>query len=296
MLKKNTKYKVLLADDEPQNLKYLFEALSDENYYIYTAPNGAIAVEQSMKYMPDAIIMDWEMPETNGIEAIKQLRKEEKTKNIPIIMATGKMTSTENLKTALKAGANDYIRKPFDTIEIIARVNSMIIHSIEHKKNIELQQQIAKQQITHLEEELERNTSELSIAKLRLIKKGEYITELLTDLQNLKKHTTDKGIEIINKIISQCKMNESGVNWKEFELLFEKVHQSFFSQLQLIYPELTLNEKRLCALIKLNLTTKEISAISNKSIDAIKKGKSRLKTKLKLEDIESLYRIIQDIN
>ena len=62
IMKKTERHKILLADDEPQNLKSLFEALTSENYQIYTAPNGAVAFEQALKYLPKAIIMDWDMP------------------------------------------------------------------------------------------------------------------------------------------------------------------------------------------------------------------------------------------
>ena len=144
------KYKILLADDEPQNLKYLFDALATEDYQIFSAPNGAVAVDQAVKHLPDAIIMDWDMPVLNGFEAVKRIRENSATISIPIIMATGKMTSTENLKMALDAGANDYIRKPFDVIEIIARVKSMIRLNQEYNKNIALQHELAEQEIINL--------------------------------------------------------------------------------------------------------------------------------------------------
>ncbi len=296
MASKLTQYTILLTDDEPQNLKYLFDTLSKENYNIIIAPNGKIATDLAVEQQPDAIIMDWDMPEMNGVEATKHIRENEQTKHIPIIMATGAMTSTENLKTALQAGANDYIRKPFDTIEIIARINSMINQSIEHKKNILLQQTIAEQKIKFLEIELEQNTSALSIAKLQLIEKGQYQTKLIDDLQELKIHVSESGYHLINQIISYCKTSKNKINWQELEILFEKVHHSFYNKLQIQFPGLTKNEKKICALIKLNLSTKEIAIITNKNIDAIKKAKNRLKAKLKLNKIESLYNTIQSIN
>lgn len=289
-------YKILLADDEPQNLKYLFDTLSAENYQIIIAPNGEIALKLAIEETPDAIIMDWDMPVMDGLEATKQLRKKEQTKHIPIIMATGKMTSTKNLRSALNAGANDYIRKPFDTIEIIARINAMIKQSVEHKKNIELRATIAAQEIQFLKTKLEQNTSALSIAKLRLIENGEYQLKILNDLEELRSHVTESGEKLINQIVSYCKSSKVKINWQEFEVLFENVHPSFFDRLQTLFPALTKNEKKMSALIKLNLTTKEISIITNKNIDAIKKAKTRLKAKLGHESIKSLYDIIQSIN
>jgi CheY-like chemotaxis protein len=127
-------YKILLADDEPQNIRDLFEVLNAEHYRLFVASNGKSAVEQAIIHQPDAIIMDWDMPEMDGMEAIKRIKDIGVLKDIPIIVATGKMTSVENLQTALDAGATDYIRKPFDPIEIQARVNSMIRLRMERQR------------------------------------------------------------------------------------------------------------------------------------------------------------------
>ena len=296
IMKKTERHKILLADDEPQNLKSLFEALTSENYQIYTAPNGAVAFEQALKYLPKAIIMDWDMPGTSGIEAVRWIREQPQTKNIPIIMATGKMTSVENLKAALDAGASDYIRKPFDTVEIIARVKSMIRFYLEYQKNIELQQQVAEREIANLKYELEMNTSALTVAKLRLIESGQNTSQLISDLEKLKNCDSETGEAIIPKIISYCRANNFKVNWIEFETLFQKVHPSFYNRLQKIFPGLTKNERKICALIKLNLATKEISAIMNKESNAVKKAKHRLKGKLGLKNMDSLYCFVQEIN
>ena len=133
---KNPKYKILLVDDEPQNIKFLFEALDPEIYRVFVASNGMSAVELTLKHHPDVVIMDWDLPEMDGMEAIKIIKANDGIKDIPILVATGKMTSLENLHTALEAGANDYIRKPFDPIEIEARVHSMIRLGLEQQKTL----------------------------------------------------------------------------------------------------------------------------------------------------------------
>ena len=138
----NSKYKILLADDEPQDIKDLFQALNPEIYKVFVASNGKSAVEQALKHQPDAIIMNWDMPEMNGMDAIKIIRINDDIKNIPIIVATGKMTDVENLRTALETGANDYIRKPYDPIEIEARVKSMIRLNQDHQKTVNLEKKI----------------------------------------------------------------------------------------------------------------------------------------------------------
>ncbi len=121
-------HKILVIDDQPDNLKIIVDYLKDSgtDYTILKAPNGKIACKIAEKKMPDLIITDWEMPEMNGIETINYLKGNEKTKDIPIIMASGVMTLSKNLKMALEAGAVDYIKKPIDKTELIARVHSML--------------------------------------------------------------------------------------------------------------------------------------------------------------------------
>jgi DNA-binding response OmpR family regulator len=132
-------YKILLADDEPQNIRVLFEVSDSEEYRVFVASNGKSVVEQAIKHQPNAIIMDWDIPEMNGIEVIKIIRANNAIKDIPIIVATCKMTSVENLSTALETGANDSVRKPFDPIEIQARVKSMIRLQMEQQKIVRLE-------------------------------------------------------------------------------------------------------------------------------------------------------------
>jgi len=117
-----------MADDEPKNLQIIVDALKDSDiqHKIIRAVNGKVLCELAEKRLPDLIITDWEMPEMNGIEAVKYLKNIESTKDIPVIMCTGIMTTSENLKMALDSGAVDYIRKPIDEIELQARVFSML--------------------------------------------------------------------------------------------------------------------------------------------------------------------------
>jgi len=129
-------YSILLIDDSPVIIMALTEYMkeSELSLTILRADNGKIACQLAEEKIPDLIITDWEMPGMDGIETIKALKNNEITKDIPVIMCTGKMTKSENLKTALRAGAVDFIRKPVDKIELIARVNSMLSLSESHQK------------------------------------------------------------------------------------------------------------------------------------------------------------------
>lgn len=289
------KSKILLADDEPQNIKKLVLALSSEKYELIIAPNGKIAYEQTIEHKPCAIIMDWEMPEMNGLEALRKIRQTTDINNTPIIMATGKMTSVENLKTALEAGANDYIRKPFDNIEILARVNAMIALNRSYSEILQLQKRISEQEINQLNNEITINKQQLASAKIRMIQQNNQHDELIKKLKQIRKIAPIEVQKEIFNLTSFIESSRNTVNWQEFEVLFENVHPTFFSNLKNQFPDLTKSEKRICAFIKNEMSLKEITSITNKSIEAIKKAKYRLKQKLGIENDDLLTDFILNL-
>jgi len=128
-------YKILVVDDEINYIKSIVQSLieSKEPYILYQALNGKLAFKIATSELPDLIITDWEMPEMTGIELIVKLKQHELTSEIPVVMCTGVMTNSENLHTALMSGAVDFIRKPIDKIELIARVKSMLVISDSRK-------------------------------------------------------------------------------------------------------------------------------------------------------------------
>lgn len=137
---------LLLADDEPQNLRTIIQILdnSDEEYNFITVPNGRLLVEIATKKRPDLIISDWDMPELNGIEAVQKLKENPLTSQIPVIMFTGVMISPDNLKQALQAGAADYVRKPVEATELLARINSMLQLSRSYQQIIRQKEELEK--------------------------------------------------------------------------------------------------------------------------------------------------------
>jgi CheY-like chemotaxis protein len=262
---------------------------------VFVAINGRSAIDLAIKHLPDAIIMDWEMPEMDGMEAIKIIRVSDNIKDIPIIVATGKMTTVENLRTALETGANDYIRKPYDPIEIEARVNSMIRLRMEQQKIARLEREIFQHTLDEINREMEINQQELTASKIRLIYNNKNIESLIAELQNLGELVNLDSEKKLTDIISSLKVNTATLNWKEFENHFGKVHPSFFTNLQKRFPSLSNNETEHCAFIKLNMTTSEMIAITHRNENTLKKARQRLKKKFGLGSDDSLYIFIKEI-
>lgn len=125
-MRENSIKKILIVDDEANNLQLIVESIEEieQKYDILLANNAIKALGITKKEMPDLIITDWEMPGIDGIDYIKLVKSDEQIAHIPILMCTGVMVSSEHLKAALEAGALDFIRKPFDKIELNARLNS----------------------------------------------------------------------------------------------------------------------------------------------------------------------------
>ncbi len=127
------KKKIVVADDEPFILSALQETLS-EDYAVYTASNGKEAIKTVEKVQPDLIILDVMMPEMDGLEACKQLKKSKETSSIPVIILTAKGQITD-IEKGFKSGADAYVVKPFSPARLIEKVEE-IFEKVEMRKKI----------------------------------------------------------------------------------------------------------------------------------------------------------------
>lgn len=117
--------KILVVDDNSNNIRLLKGILEDEKFTIFTCNNGLDVFDIVCNEAIDIVLLDIMMPGLDGFEVCKLLNSDFRTKDIPIIMVTAK-TDNHELKKALDIGAFDYIKKPIDEIELIARVRSAL--------------------------------------------------------------------------------------------------------------------------------------------------------------------------
>lgn len=117
------KKKIVVADDEPFILLALRDILSDD-YSVYTATNGSLAISEVKKVNPDMVILDVMMPEMDGFEACKQLKKNKKTSAIPVILLTAK-GQIMDIEKGFKSEADEYIVKPFSPTKLIEKVEEI---------------------------------------------------------------------------------------------------------------------------------------------------------------------------
>lgn len=129
------KNKILIAEDEKELAKAVKAILQYNNYETYVVYDGKAAIEATQKMNFDVIIMDIMMPIMDGLEALKRLRKN--GINIPIILLTAK-SQIEDKVEGLDDGANDYLTKPFNKEELLARIRALVRLSEEHKKKYDI--------------------------------------------------------------------------------------------------------------------------------------------------------------
>jgi DNA-binding response OmpR family regulator len=121
---------ILVVDDDVDIVRFIEMNLRLEGYRVLVATEGASALEMMAIDQPDLVLLDVMMPGVDGIEVMRQLRSDSRTSTLPVIMLTAK-TMTADRVLGLAAGANDYIIKPFDTLELVARVRSTLRRTSE---------------------------------------------------------------------------------------------------------------------------------------------------------------------
>lgn len=134
-------YKILIVDDVVSNVLLLKILLTNEKFQVCTANNGKMCIEMAKKEHPDLILLDVMMPDINGFDTAVVLKKDEETKDIPIIFLTA-LNTPQDLVHGFQVGANDFLTKPFNKEELVMRVTQQIslvaAKRIIEKQNAEL--------------------------------------------------------------------------------------------------------------------------------------------------------------
>lgn len=392
--------KLLLVDDEPLNLKLYEKMLKDHDFQIITATNGQECLDKVDEHFPDLILMDWNMPVMDGIEALENLKKLDATKDIPVLMITGVMTSSEDLAYAMSAGAIDFLKKPFDKLELSARVRNILmlsetlktlksqnsslenqnlfitslIESIPHpviysslegillicnkffaellgtdkndlvgksvyryfrsdevgfhvQKDVELIQNrtalsyekngfpgnrtfvISKNVVPDVqnnpigiitvftdiselkkanEDILNTKKVELISSTLKLMHLNEMNSSLIADVVKVTPHADKEGQEQIRQITNKFRINTTEQIWNDFESRFENAFDSFYRVLLEKFPNLTPNERKLCALLRSGLSSKDIAILTFQNPQSVDVARYRLRKKFNMANEENL--------
>jgi putative two-component system response regulator len=187
----NSNNKLILVDDNPSNLRAGKNVLSNK-YEVFTAPSGAKLFEILQDVKPAIILLDIEMPEMNGYDAIKILKSKEVTKDIPVIFLTGK-TDTENELEGLELGAIDYITKPFVPPLLLKRIEVHLLVETQ-KQTLEAQQKGLKDFNDNLQKMVDEKTNTVLELQDAILKTVADLVESRDDITGGHIERTRRGV------------------------------------------------------------------------------------------------------
>jgi len=271
--------KILIIDDEVSIIEMItnsFEEISSTHIF-YRALNAPDGLKIAKSKQPDIILTDWTMPEMDGIELIKQLKNNAETKSIPVVLITGVMTSSENLQTSFAEGAIDFIRKPIDKLELIARVRSILMLAEYHKQTLQSKNQ------------------ELVNISLEIIRNNEFIMEMQKEIMemDLTFGTKNKQLNIrLNALKSKFTIATRNDAWTRFNHYYSQNHPNFTQRLSKQFAGITPTELKICALLRMNMTSKDIASLLFLEVESVKSFRYRIRKKLNLDSEDNLVNFL----
>ena len=182
-------------------------------------------------------------------------------------------------------------------IGVFVAIIAILLYMIQRSKTTkaELKRKNLKLEHDTLQQELDYRNKELATNVLYLLRKNEFITATAEQLKKAKLNFKIENQKIIQDIIRDLLLNSSKDVWKEFEVRFQEVHSEFYDNLNKRFPDLTPNEKKICSFLRLNMSTKEISAITYQSVRSIDMARFRLRKKIGLDSEENLISFLLQI-
>jgi tetratricopeptide (TPR) repeat protein len=171
---------------------------------------------------------------------------------------------------------------------ILLLLITLLVRNRAKLNKIQLEKELMLVKRKELNARLKTKSNELIGKAMTEIHRTEIIDEILQELKNIKLKALKKETkQEIAGVVKRLETNTSSSIWQEFQLRFEEVHESFYKNLSKAYPDLTSKDKRLCALLILDLTSKEISQITAQSFKSVENARTRLRKKLNITNLKT---------
>lgn len=172
----------------------------------------------------------------------------------------------------------------------------LIKESLElEQRNLNLENQNLLLEKQNLQLELEYRNKELATHVMYLVNKNAFLSSVTEKLLAIRHLLLPENKVVVQEVIREMKSNIDNTVWNEFEVRFQNVHQDFYQKLGEKYPDLTPNETKLCAFLRLNMTTKDISAITFQSLKSIQVARARLRKRMGISRDDNLVTILQQL-
>lgn len=180
---------------------------------------------------------------------------------------------------------------------ILSVIILVLLYINQKNKNakLKLKEENLKLEKKKLNQDLDYKKKELTSNMMYLMEKNEFITSISKKLIELKPDAKKDNKELIQSIINEIRLNSTSKVWEEFEIRFKEVHVDFYDELHKAHPDLTLNEVKICAFLRLNMSTKEISSITHQSVKSINMARFRLRKKLQIDRDENLIAYLNSL-
>jgi tetratricopeptide (TPR) repeat protein len=248
-----------------------------EIYFETGAIDSAYGMQEKIIVVNDSIKKHERMRELDLLDI--RYKYEEEISNFQLRMD---LMESKNLRRELRYTLALLLAGVF----IMILVFLYILQKDRIKRKI-LEEKTIKLENEKLSKQLEYKNKELTTNVMYLMKKNEFIADISQKLQSVDIASSDKE-EVISKLVKELEKNTSTDFWEDFETRFKDIYGDFYQRLSSSYPNLSPNDLKLCAFLKLNMSTKEISSITYQSLESLKIARHRLRKKLDLTREDNL--------
>lgn len=258
---------VMIVEDSLESMKLLSGILSDQGFEVRQARNGRVALAAMAHKLPDLILLDIRMPGMDGFEVCRRLKHDPDTREIPIIFISA-LDGPDQKTLAFETGAVDYITKPFQALEVIARVK---LHLTLHRMKQELEEMVHSRTV-----KLEESSTALKfLLDHRRDEQSRFEENVISQINSLVipylERLKDTGLDRRQKTLAE--VIESSLN---------EITSQFSGRLYAKAAGVTPREMEVAALIKMGKTNVEISETLNVSEHAVSFHRQNLRKKLGL--------------
>lgn len=263
------------------------ELKRDISYSLYQAYYNKGNMKKALDYFIDF---------TRLKDTVFNLDKLKVTQNIETKYETAKKES-ENVKLKSEIEINKFKSQRRNIIEffvLFAFVTAIAVILLM-RKNLKQKHKLMLHDSDMLKQKLEFSKQELASKALHLACQNEFRAKMLETTNEIYDNLDDKGKAVIKSLLSDLENNIDSSAWSEFETRFEQVHESFFIQLNTLFPDLTQNDRRICAFLKLNMSTKEIALLIHRSPRSVESSRYRLRKKFELPKDTDIVNFLQNI-